>query len=113
MESIQKKLKIGDFLNLKAAIMLFLRKHYKSTTIIYPDMLAAQFKKTKSAISQALKILREQDLITMAVFNDFTTKRHKKQVQLTQEGFLLAAHLIYNGLNEKEMQIIKSLNLGK
>ena len=101
--------KYKGVINLKSEIMLILRKNHKSKEKIYPKLLSELFEKSKSAISQHLKDLAEENLI---IFQKYKGKKHfRKNILLTDIGYKIATFLLFRGLNSTEIQALKALNL--
>ena len=99
------------FLNLKVQILLFLRKNNGNKEVIYPDLLARKFDRTKGAVSQSLKSLKSQGLVNIQNYNGQNHHKYRKIIKLTKKGLLFTAQLLFKGLNEIEIKAIKALNL--
>jgi len=101
--------KYKGIINLKSEILLVLRKKYKTEEKIYPKLLSELFNKSKSAISQHLKDLAEENLILFQIYKG--KKNFRKHILLTDIGYKIATFLIFQGLNSTEIQALKALNL--
>lgn len=72
-----------------------------------------EFNRNKSAISWSLSQLEEKGIIIKRSIKDHKKDDYRIIIKLTKSGFLLTTAIINQALSEKEIMVLKALNVGK
>ena len=94
---------------LKLRLLYYLRKNYDKKEFIYFNDLIEKFNKSKSSISQNLKILKDDGLISKHYVRTININDPYLIISITEKGLSLVNKILYEGLNNEEIKKLKKL----
>ena len=92
-------------------ILLYLRKGYYENKIVNTRDLIKKLDKSNSIISQNVKILINNELISRIFVGNSRTNGPRVQFSITKKGLLVANRILFEGLTATEQKTINALNI--